>query len=159
MQMPMLKPLPIQTQGKPFWEKVWLVLTAARKWEVVEDWVYFLPCGTPVIIPKGFVMDGASTPKFMWGILDPVGVLLIPGIIHDYGYRYDYLWAVDKKGKLYKYHCKKGRAFWDRLFLDVEIHANDLHLTGVLSYIMLRIFGVLAWNSNRKLNDPALRPQ
>ena len=125
----------------------------------MDDWVFIMPCGTPVVIPRGFIMDGASTPKFVWGLLDPVGLLLIQSIIHDYGYRYDYVWAINKKGHLYKYHERQGRKFWDKTFLDIGNHVNDMQITGYLSWLMLRLFGLIAWNDNRKLNASELLPQ
>ena len=159
MLMPMLKPVHICTKGKSFWQKMWILLTGVRTWEVVEDWVFIMPCGTPVVIPRGFVMDGASTPKFLWGLLDPMGILLIQGIIHDYGYRYDYLWAISRKGNTYKYHQNKGRRFWDKTFLDVGLHVNDMQVTGWLSWLMLRLFGWWAWSENRRKNEAELVPQ
>lgn len=159
MLMPTLKPIPICTKGKSLLQKAWILLTCARNWEIVEDWVFIMPCGTPIVIPKGFVMDGASTPKFMWGLLDPVGILLVQGIIHDYGYRYNYLWAINPKGQQYKFHENQGRAFWDKTFLVVGLHVNEMQITGYLSWAMLRIFGWIAWNDNRKLNAAELTPQ
>jgi hypothetical protein len=159
MLMPTLKPIPIDTKNKTFWQKVWILLTCVRNWELVDDWVFFMPCGTPIVIPKGFVMDGASTPRFMWGLLDPVGILLIQGIIHDYGYRYNYLWAVDRKGCRYKYHEGQGREFWDKIFLEVGLHVNEMQITGYLSWLMLRLFGGKAWEENRIRNAPELLPQ
>jgi hypothetical protein len=40
--------------------------------------------GTEIILPADFELDGASIPRIFWGILSPVGLLLIPGLIHDY---------------------------------------------------------------------------
>lgn len=159
MLMPILKPIPICTNGKTFCNKIWILLTCTRQWELVEDWVFIMPCGTLIVIPKGFIMDGASAPKFMWGLLDPVGILLIQGIIHDYGYRYNYLWAIDHKGNRYKYNLNKGRAFWDQTFLDIGNHINDMQVTGYLSWLMLRIFGWIAWNENRNIHSQELTPQ
>ena len=158
MKMPLLRPVAVETKELSFWGKVKVLLNFTRKWEIADDWVFFLPCGTPVVIPRGFTMDGASTPKFLWGVLDPVGLLLIQGIIHDFGYRYKYLWAVDSSGKLYKYHNDKGRDFWDKLFLDVGEHVHGFRVVGYMSYLMLTIFGRSAWDDNRLLNDKELRP-
>lgn len=151
--MPILRPIPIVTRGLPFWRKVWVLLTAQRQWELVDNWVFMLPCGVYIIIPKGFIMDGASTPKFMWGILDPTGILLLQGIVHDYGYRFDYLWAYDNDRQLYKLYGGRGRKFWDDLFLAIGRDVVDLQVTGYLSYGMLRLLGWIAWNKNRKLNQ------
>ena len=44
--------------------------------------------GVEYVIPAGFQFDGASVPKFLATFLSPVGVLLMGGLIHDYGYKY-----------------------------------------------------------------------
>ncbi len=105
------------------------------------------------MIPRGFIFDGASTPKFLWGLLDPVGILLIQGLIHDFGYRYDYLWAFDENRQLYKLYLHAGRKFWDDMFLDVGNDLLDMQVTGYLSWGALRSFGWIAWDKNRKLSS------
>ena len=152
LPMPILRPLPIITKGLSWWMKIWVLIVSVRKWELVETWYFILPNGQVIIIPRGFIFDGASTPKFLWGILDPVGVLLIQGLIHDFGYRHDYLWAFDENRQLYKLHLNAGREFWDGLFLDVGMDLLDMQVTGYLSWLALRAFGWFAWNKNRKLN-------
>lgn len=154
LPMPLLRPVPISTKGLGFFARLWVLITAVRKWEVAENYFFVMPDGQLVMIPKGFIFDGASTPKFLWGLLDPTGVLLIQGLIHDFGYRYDYLWAFNEKRQLYKLHLGGCREFWDQLFLDIGNDLYDLQVTGYLSWLMLRIFGWLAWKKNRELNDP-----
>lgn len=154
MQMPMLRPIPIVTKGFPFWRKLLALLTTAREWEFAADWVFVLPCGTPILIKAGFRTDGVSAPKFLWGLMDSMGIFLIPGIIHDHGYRFNYLWAIGPDGCLYKYHIDCGRAFWDDLFLEIGFCLTDLKITGYISYWMLRLLGRFAWNKNRILNQP-----
>lgn len=152
--MPIMKPIPIDTRGLTKLQKVWTVLTAARRWQLVGDWMFVLPDGRIALIPAGFTMDGASTPKFMWGILDPVGILLLQGIIHDFGYRFDYILIYDPDSSSFsKQSIGAGQAFWDRLFYDVGISVTGLRLTSLLSYWMLRVFGRFAWRANRKLNE------
>lgn len=153
LPMPSLRPIPIVTRGLSFWCKAWVLLTAVRRWELTDNWFFILPNGQVIMIPRGFIMDGVSAPKFLWGLLDPVGILLIQGIIHDHGYRYDYLWAFDKDRNLYKLHLGAGRKFWDDLFLDVGNDLLDMQVTGYLSWAALRSLGWIAWNKNRKLAD------
>lgn len=153
--MPILKPLPINTKGCSWWFKVWVVLTAARRYQLVADWVFVLPDGRLAVIPAGFIMDGASTPKFLWGILDPMGILLIQGIVHDFGYRFDYILIYDPITTIItKENVGAGQKYWDDLFYSIGIHSTELKFTGVCSHRMLRMFGFLAWRSNRKLNEP-----
>ena len=70
-----------------FWGSIWLWLTGTRRWEIVEDFYFFLN-GEEYVIEKGFEFDGASVPKFLAMWLSPVGVLLMGGLVHDYGYKY-----------------------------------------------------------------------
>lgn len=57
---------------------------------------YYTINGEKYVIPAGFTFDGASVPKFLASFLSPVGVLLIGGLIHDYGYKYKTLLKADK---------------------------------------------------------------
>ena len=145
----MLRPVPIRTKNKNWFGKVWALMTVVRQWEVVENWFFRLPNGVEIIIPKGFIMDGASIPKPLWGLLSPVGLLLTGGLIHDFAYRYDYLWSIDDDGTLYKYHHGAGQERWDKLFKAVNIHVNGMIAVDHVTYGMLRAFGFLAWNENR----------
>ena len=153
INMPLLRPIPIPTKGLSYWKKFWLMLTVTRKWELADNWFFRMPDGTWVMIPRGFIMDGASTPKFIWGILDPVGILLLQGIIHDHGYRFDYLWAFDENRGLHKLYKNSGRKFWDDKFLEIGNDLLDMQVTGKISWLMLRWFGGRAWRENRKLNQ------
>lgn len=158
MLMPVLRPIPLVIKGLPFWRQVWVLLTAPRLWRVVGDWQFRLPDGTIIIIPDGFVLDLASTPKFMWGLIDPTGVLMIPGVVHDFGYRYNYLWAIDCNGCYYKYRHGAGRRYWDSQFLEIDLETNEIIVTGYLSWIMLKIFGGFSWHRNRRLQSRDILP-
>ena len=155
MDMPKLMPLPIRTRqenGKPisFWKRVWRWLTSIRQWEVIEDWEYKLPGTEPtIVVPSGFVFDGASIPRPLWGILSPTGSLLIPGLVHDFAYRYDYLWALDPTGVARKYKVDAGRKVWDPLFRDIGLAVNGIAIIDWVAWRMLVGFGGFAWRSNR----------
>ena len=117
MKMPKLAPITIPTKGKKPLAKLRAWITEVRQWQLVEDWQYQLPDQQTIIIPKGFVFDGASIPRLLWGLLSPTGLLLIPGLIHDFGYRYDYLWRLRSDGKVEKAYCRFGQKRWDKQFL------------------------------------------
>ena len=82
--MPVLQPIPIETKNKGFWKGILLWLLGKRQWEVAEDFWFTLEGGN-YMIPAGFQFDGASVPKFLATFLSPTGVLLIGGLVHDYG--------------------------------------------------------------------------
>lgn len=50
-------------------------------YEVYED--CFAP---PFIVPKGFVTDFASIPRFLWSVLPPHGAAMPASVIHDFCY-------------------------------------------------------------------------
>ena len=73
---------------------MWLLST--RQWEITKDWHYKID-KDEYVIPAGFTFDGASIPKFLRSFFSPVGVLLMGGLVHDYGYKYATLLKKNKK--------------------------------------------------------------
>jgi len=159
MDMPKLIPILIKTKDELIWIRIWRWITSVRKWEVTEDWEYKLPDDEPVIvIPKGFIFDGASVPRPLWILLSPTGLLLIPGLIHDFAYRYDYLWALGSSGTAYKYKEKSGRSFWDSMFRRVGLDVNGMAFIDLIARGALFLFGWIPWMFNRRLNEPEIKP-
>ncbi len=124
--MPLLRPLPIATKNRPFIMRVLAWLFDVRHWQLMENWQYKLPDNNEIVLHKGFIFDGASIPRPLWSFLSPVGLLLIPGLIHDYGYRYAQLWKKDGNGDLVPYSKNAKRKYWDRLFRDVGKKLNGI---------------------------------
>ena len=143
---PHMKPIKIATKGKGFWGAILLWSFGSRHWEVVKDFNYSIN-GQKFIIPKGFKFDGASVPKFLGQFLSPVGVLLIGGLIHDYGYKYETLLLKNKKDI-----GVKSQQWMDETFRDINIEVNGFYLLNYLAYWALRLGGFVAWNKHRKVN-------
>lgn len=143
-KMPVLSPVPIATKGKGFWKALLLWLTGTRKWKVEQDFHYKLR-EKEFKIPAGFEFDGASVPKFLATFLSPVGVLLMGGLIHDYGYKYATL--MTKDGNHIGYHNQK---YMDELFRDICIEVNGFYVLNYLAYYALRLAGFVAWNGHNK---------
>jgi len=146
-EYPSMRPIRIPTKGKGFWGAVWMWFGSTRNWEITKDWKYKLN-GAEYCIPKGFTFDGASMPKFARSWLSPVGVMLIGGLIHDYGYKYQTL-LYGNKESINGIHDQK---YMDQTFRDVNIDVNGFKLLNYACYYMLRLFGFLAWNGHRKRN-------
>ena len=147
-ELPTMKPLPIPTKGKGFWGGIWIWLTTVRTWEIAKDWHYTLN-KTNYVVPKGFVFDGASVPKFLATFLSPVGVLLMGGLVHDYAYKYA---ALLKKGTAKENATPLTQKEADIIFRDICIEVNGFKLLNYLAYYTLRLAGFVAWNGHRK-ND------
>ena len=148
--MPHMKPVRIATAGKGFWGAIKMWLLGGRTWEIVKDWHYSLD-GVDYVVPKGFVFDGASVPKFLASWLSPVGVLLVGGLVHDYGYKYETLYTKNKGD--WKKNCGwKTQKDMDIIFRDINIEQNGFHFLNYLAYWALRLGGFAAWNGHRKRN-------
>ena len=146
-EMPHMKPVIIPTAGKGFWGAIKMWILGGRTWEIAKDWNYTLG-GVNYIIPKGFVFDGASVPKFLASWLSPVGVLLVGGLVHDYAYKYTVL--LKKGGKTTSDSMTQKEA--DIVFRDINIEQNGFQFLNYLAYWALRIGGFAAWNGHRKRN-------
>ena len=158
--MPALIPIPIETYGKGFFRAFWIWYTATRNWEFHSDWNFYCEgIDKIIVIPKGFVFDGASIPKRLRGYLSPVGLLLVPGIVHDFGYRYNYVWVRTEDGGVEKWPANPDRKFWDDLFFDVGNRVNGAVIINLLATIALTLGGWLAWRKNRNRNSPELKPE
>jgi len=148
--MPKIRPVPIKTRDENILKRAWAWLVSVRKWEFLEDWRLILPNGVVAVIPAGFIFDGASIPRLFWSLLSPTGVLFIPSVIHDFAYRYDFLWIEVHPGFVTRYCEGAGRAYWDRLFLEISEDINGLFGIDRVAYGALRIGGWAAWNRLRK---------
>ena len=146
-KMPQLQPVRIATAGKGFWGAIWMWLMGSRHWIVAADWEYKLN-GEWHVIPAGFQFDGASIPKFLHTWLSPTGVLLMGGLVHDYGYKYATLLYSGKKETIGLINQKKA----DQIFRDINIEQNGFHFLNYLAYWALRLGGFAAWNGHRKVN-------
>jgi len=142
--MPVMSPLPIKTKDKGFWKGILLWLMGTRKWKIEQDFNYTLK-GEEYKIPAGFEFDGASVPKFLATFLSPVGVLLMGGLVHDYGYKFATL--MKKDGSTIGYHNQK---YMDGLFRDICIEVNGFRVLNYLAYWSLRLAGFVAWNGHKK---------
>ena len=143
---PHMKPIKIPTKGKGFWTAIMLWVFGTRRWEITKDFHYSLN-GENFIIPKGFKFDGASVPKFLAQFLSPVGLLLIGGLIHDYGYKYETLLRKNKTP-----NGIRSQKWMDKTFRDINIEVNGFYFLNYLAYWALRLGGWVAWNKHRKVN-------
>lgn len=143
-EMPQMSPIKIETADKGFWKAVWMWMLGVRHWEITKDF-YFSLKGEEYVIPQGFEFDGASVPKFLAMWLSPTGVLLMGGLIHDYGYKYGTLLRSDRTSI-----GDKSQKWMDTLFRDICIEQNGFKLLNYLAYWALRLGGFVAWNGHRK---------
>ena len=146
--MPVMQPIPIETKSKGFFGGILMWLIETRKWEISQDFLFAID-STSYVIPKGFVFDGASVPKYFRSWLSPMGVLLVGGLVHDYSYKYETLRLSGKKPRAITI---KNQKWCDQLFRDINIDVNGFKIINWIAYLALRLGGWWAWRGHRKVN-------
>lgn len=151
-KMPAMRPIPIKTKNVRWPRNLMRWILDSRQWELTEDWECFLG-DTKIIIraDEHFVFDGASIPRPLWFLLSPIGLLLMPGLLHDYGYRYDKLHRLDEyqDPSDIPYHEGAGKLYWDRLFLRAAVDINGFRMLNTLASYAVVLGGYFAWWSRR----------
>lgn len=94
------------------------------------------PTTPEICIPKGFVSDGASVPRFFWRLLSPpiYPVTLAPSIVHDYLYLHGARYGFTRLGvdRWYYFALRlNGYPLWK----------------SILTYAALRLFGASHWST------------
>jgi len=147
LAMPKFEFIPIKTVGLPFWLKLWVLLTESRRIRLLEDYIVRLPSGAKAMLPKGFESDGTSIPRCLRWLIGPFGLALIPGLFHDFEYRYKNLLNPDGS-PMFKQEQSRWAA--DYRFRRLNNQINDMLILALLMYWCLRLVGMFAWNQHRK---------
>ena len=151
VEMPILKPIRINTNGLSWWKKTKKYFKA-REWEVVEDYKLYVPwLDKTILIPNGYVFDAASIPRFLWPLLNPTGILLIPALVHDFGYEFSGFLNTNRE-KIYT-EKEYSRDFFDVLFRDLGIYVNGINSIPNIAYKALKLFGRFSWGNYRKISN------
>jgi len=157
--MPTLKPVSIPTKAqKTPLHKLVVFVFEVRRWELAENWHYKLNDQDELVIPKGFKFDGASIPRPFWALLSPIGLLLIPGLLHDYGYKYNQIWKVGSNGQPEPFQKDVDKGYWDQLFKDVGDDVNGMFLINIISQLAVVFGGDRTWEKHRKVGLQADPP-
>lgn len=111
------------------------------RYKLLESLNVHLSNGYKLIIPKGFVWDASSSPRFLWWLLPPEGDFELASLIHDFLY----------KKKL------KSRSFADKEMLLWSKAINSTkkislrNIDNYVRYFGVRTFGWLVWRKIIKL--------
>ena len=158
MIMPVLQPIAILTKNQPWYRALYRWLFQIRRWRLVKDFNYELSNGIWVRILRGFEFDGASVPRIFWFVLSPTGLLLIPGLLHDFAYKEDCLLCVvdidemDQYSKMIAipYLAGAGRKYWDKMLRVEATHLNGFRIINYIAWAGVRLGGWIPWNKHRK---------
>lgn len=149
-RMPLMRPVPMDDKDGE-----------VRKWRIEEDpfWFWIDP-NDPYVsygVPKGFIFDGSSIPQIFWNVLSPTGYLFIPGLIHDFAYRYGKVitrgFSRDKKEYTEPYTELVTKSQADDIFEHVAqtISPDNDGWTSIADFA-LGIGGHSTWEEHRKNN-------
>jgi len=146
-QMPILRPIPVTKRGE------------RRRFELMEDWkCELLGRGFTFIIPKGFVFDGASIPRLFWNMLSPSGYLFLAGLLHDFIYKYRFVYVYSVIDSLDGGEPRIIKDWFNQAEADhrFEVLADKIcmgaHFFTKTAYISLRGFGWITWEKYRKVD-------
>lgn len=149
VDMPVLRQLPYDPLRGTLRERMtrWFVPVV---YEVVENYRYETVIRgepTTLLLPAGFRTDLATTPRLTWIFgCRPDGVLLIPGLFHDFFYRHGFVLG-RQVGCIYR-RIFGDRRFGDRLLLQLAREMSGTRLIPHFAYIALRLCGWPAWVEN-----------
>ena len=89
--------------------------------------------GRTVVVPKGFVTDGASVPRLFWNLIPPWGRYGQAAVVHDY---------------LYATQTTTRRLADDTLLEAMRVSGCGVWSYAVI-YLAVRMFGWMAWRADR----------
>lgn len=149
--MPVLIPVPLETRGQPWYVRTRRWLFGRRKWMLAQPF-YCQVRGVTVRLPAGFITDFASIPRLFWPVLSPTGILMIPGILHDWYYRHNFFETEEDAGSrpFRLVFVGKGKWFADQVFKEVARQVNGMIVPNLAAWVALDMFGWWAWLKHRK---------
>lgn len=119
-------------------------LPCGRTRRLLNDVVVLID-GQPLLIPAGFLTDGASVPRGLWNIFPPFGRYNRASLLHDYLY---------KTGRINNAPVTRKQA--DDLFLDAMKALGVSWATRWAMWAGVRAGAWPAWNGYRRLDNLGL---
>jgi hypothetical protein len=108
---------------------------------LAEPWAFFGD-GYVVRVPRGYVTDLASIPRFLWGLIAPMDLTFAAPILHDYLYDHG---GVPPPGGVYPSSKTFTRAEVDRLFARLMQEEGVVFWRRHLAWLAVRLFGRGGW--------------
>lgn len=117
-----------------------------RHWMVVADLQVELADGRWLLIPYGFVWDGASIPKWLWWLFKPVDEGKLGDVVHDK------LWKEwISESALFKGTFEARRFSEDERLRIRTLNAPKKRVKNHLTHYFLRLFGGLFYSRQIKI--------
>lgn len=104
---------------------------SGKYWKIQNPITVELSNGEVINIPKGFVYDMSTVPKWLWSFVRPVNDGLFGYLVHDTLY-------VNKVKGMTRKQVDKEMLFWTNI-------TNDNKFDNKLRYTIVRLLGWLWW--------------
>ena len=104
---------------------------SAKYWKIQNPLTIELSNGEVINIPKGFVYDMSTVPKWLWSFVRPVNDGLFGYLVHDVLY-------VNKVKGMTRKQADKEMLFWTSI-------TNDNKFDNKFRYYIVRLLGWLWW--------------
>ena len=149
--MPKYEPIPLVTKGMSWWQRVKATYITPRQHALTENYlVYYKPWRCWLVMPKKFPFDGASIPRWLWWLIPPMGIFLVPSLPHDLGYRYGELICLYDNGNVV--YCKIHKEDVDKVFHTLSDSINQMPISSWVAWQAVVWMG-FAWGAHRRNNN------
>jgi len=123
-----------------------------EKWRLVEDWHTDCKGVLPgkITVPKGYVTDGASIPRFLWRLCgSPMDLPRVyAAIVHDWLYEPPHMKPTETEAGVVLKPYSRGDA--DKTYRDYQIALGISKIKAYTEYCALRMFAGGHWETEAK---------
>lgn len=99
--------------------------------------------GDIIKIPKGFIWDLSSVPRFLWWLLPPDGDFELASLIHDY------LYIKRKELSYSRKFADDEMLLWSKVVSGTKSKISIRNLDNQVRYIAVRLFGWIVYNKKK----------
>ncbi|NIT54912.1 MAG: DUF1353 domain-containing protein [Aliifodinibius sp.] len=147
--MPVYEPIPLITEEMSYTKRIKQAYTAPPKHRLLKPYfIWYKKYNCWIAIPAGFVIDGASIPRYFWWAVPPGGVFLRSSIPHDYGYQKEHILLANSQGRIAKKKITKAEI--DIIFHDLSLEVTGVPISSWVAYEAVKYFGGFTWNGYRR---------
>lgn len=132
-----------------------LYFPKTKEWVLQDD---YFDSVLKILIPSGFRYDGASVPRFLWAIIDPLDLSEAAPLVHDYLYRNAgldvpvYVLAADSKTVIPCSEMRFSKEFADDMFRDIMNRWDVTPWKEHAAFYGVKYFAGFAWREHLRKN-------
>ena len=104
---------------------------SSKYWKIQQPLTIMLSNRKVINIPKGFIYDMSTVPKWLWSFARPINDGLFGYLIHDALY-------IERAHNMTRKQADQEMLFWTNI-------TNDNKFDNYLRYYIVRLFGWLWW--------------